>query len=268
MLDVHPVAALFPMLPDDELADMAADIAGRGLLQAIVRDNDGLILDGRNRLAACEIAGVEPRFETYDGDDPAGYALAANIVRRNLTKGQVAMIAAQACSVSEQTMRSMSERTGVSATRIAVASVVLKHSSTLADAVVAGTALLDTAYQQALDAKKAAEGDEAKLAALRAEYPDLADKVVEGDLTLAGARAEAKARTEVARQHAVRVSDTFRSIIGRVLTTYPSPELRAEVVALYSDDLGDARPEMITAKTIRQASEYLGQIADAFEDSR
>jgi len=63
----------------------------RGLLHPVVLDADGWILDGRNRYATCELARVEPRFETYDGDDPAGYALAANIQRRNLTKGQQAM---------------------------------------------------------------------------------------------------------------------------------------------------------------------------------
>jgi ParB-like chromosome segregation protein Spo0J len=49
---------LFPMLADDELEELAADI--KGLLQRIVLDAEGRVLDGRNRLAACEIAGVEP----------------------------------------------------------------------------------------------------------------------------------------------------------------------------------------------------------------
>jgi ParB-like chromosome segregation protein Spo0J len=48
----HPVTDLFPTLPDEELKDLAADIAERGLLHPIV-------LDGRNRYAACQLAGVE-----------------------------------------------------------------------------------------------------------------------------------------------------------------------------------------------------------------
>ncbi len=70
------------MLADDELKDLAADIAERGLLQPLVKDKDGRLLDGRNRLAACGIAGVEPTFITYEGDDPAGYAVSVNVARR------------------------------------------------------------------------------------------------------------------------------------------------------------------------------------------
>jgi hypothetical protein len=66
------------------------------LLQPIVLDSECRILDGRNRHTACEIAKVEPRFETYEGDDPDGYALGVNITRRDLTKGQIALIAARA----------------------------------------------------------------------------------------------------------------------------------------------------------------------------
>ena len=95
-MQVHPVADLFPMLPDEELADLAADIKIRGQLQPIVLDSDGRILDGRNRFAACNLAVVEPQFVTYDGDDPDGYALAVNISRRHMTKGQQALVVAKA----------------------------------------------------------------------------------------------------------------------------------------------------------------------------
>src|SRR5687767_89338 len=101
-LGVHPVADLFPMLADDELRDLADDIKQRGLLQPIVLDGEGRVLDGRNRLAACRLAGVEPTFETYGGDDPDGYALSTNINRRHMTKGQQAMVAARARFVSNQ----------------------------------------------------------------------------------------------------------------------------------------------------------------------
>ena len=98
---IHPVAALFPMLTDDELADMAADISERGLIHPVVLDAEGRILDGRNRYAACKLAGVEPRFETYDGEDPGGYALSVNVTRRNLRPGQRYLVAEQARRLAE-----------------------------------------------------------------------------------------------------------------------------------------------------------------------
>jgi ParB-like chromosome segregation protein Spo0J len=64
-LAVHPVAALFPMLADDELEELAADIKARGLRLPIIRDKEGkTLIDGRNRLVACEKAGVQPDFIT------------------------------------------------------------------------------------------------------------------------------------------------------------------------------------------------------------
>lgn len=65
----HPYADEFPMASQDELDELAASIATVGLIHPVVLTPQGLVLDGRNRLAACEKAGVEPTFETRDGDD-------------------------------------------------------------------------------------------------------------------------------------------------------------------------------------------------------
>lgn len=65
----HPYADEFPMASAEELDELAASIATVGLIHPIVLTPQGLVLDGRNRLAACEKAGVEPAFETRDGDD-------------------------------------------------------------------------------------------------------------------------------------------------------------------------------------------------------
>lgn len=65
----HPYADEFPMASQDELDELAASIATVGLIHPIVLTPQGLVLDGRNRLAACEKADVEPTFETRDGDD-------------------------------------------------------------------------------------------------------------------------------------------------------------------------------------------------------
>lgn len=93
-MKVHPVADLFPMLPDDELADLAADIKANGLQSPIVV-KDKVLIDGRNRLAACEMAGVEPEYVEMNGSDPVAFILSANLARRHMSKGQRAMAAAR-----------------------------------------------------------------------------------------------------------------------------------------------------------------------------
>lgn len=93
---VHPAAALFPMLDDSEIKEMAADIKSNGLLNPIVLLK-GAVLDGRNRLKACEIAGIKPRFTQYTGSiDPVFWVISQNCVRRNLTPSQRAIIAVEA----------------------------------------------------------------------------------------------------------------------------------------------------------------------------
>jgi hypothetical protein len=86
-MNIHPVAALFPMLPLGELSDLAADIKTNGLQQPIVMQGDTL-LDGRNRLAACERAGVNPTFTQYKGDSPVAFIIGVNLHRRHLDQGQ------------------------------------------------------------------------------------------------------------------------------------------------------------------------------------
>jgi site-specific DNA-methyltransferase (adenine-specific) len=86
-MNVHPVAALFPMLPEAELNDLALDIKANGLQQPIVMQADTL-LDGRNRLAACERAGVKPTFTEYKGDSPVAFIIGVNLHRRHLDQGQ------------------------------------------------------------------------------------------------------------------------------------------------------------------------------------
>jgi hypothetical protein len=115
-----------------------------------------------------------PDFVTYDGDDPAGYALACNIQRRSLTKGQAAMIAAKARLVSSQTQAQVAKSAGTSAQRITQANVVLEHASDLVDAVIAGAIGLDAAYEKARANKTSADSEVAQLERLRAKNADLA----------------------------------------------------------------------------------------------
>jgi ParB-like chromosome segregation protein Spo0J len=90
----HEYANLFPMLPDSELRALAADIAANGL-QTPITTLDDMILDGRNRHRACEIAGVDPTFEEYLGGDPLGFVVSHNLHRRHLDESQRGIIAAR-----------------------------------------------------------------------------------------------------------------------------------------------------------------------------
>src|SRR5689334_16914250 len=84
---VHQLADLFPMMHEDELAELAEDILANGLLHPIIIDADGVLIDGRNRLVACEKAGVEPSYQQLDGHDATALIVSANLARRNLSKG-------------------------------------------------------------------------------------------------------------------------------------------------------------------------------------
>jgi hypothetical protein len=90
----HEYANLFPMLSDAELQSLAADIAANGL-QTPITTLDDMILDGRNRHRACEIAGVDPTFEEYLGGDPLAFVISHNLHRRHLTESQRGMVAAK-----------------------------------------------------------------------------------------------------------------------------------------------------------------------------
>jgi hypothetical protein len=121
VVTIHPAADLFPMLGDAELRELGEDINRHGLrekIKIVVRDKEQILIDGRNRLAAMELAGlpifwdpisgencsagegaeVDPVIvEVLDGhwhghietdDEIAAYIISVNIKRRHLTGEQ------------------------------------------------------------------------------------------------------------------------------------------------------------------------------------
>lgn len=90
-MKAHPYAEAWPMLGDDELAELAEDIAANGLRSPIV-SFDGLILDGRNRFAACQQAKVPPAFSEFEGtaDEALAFVQSVNNARRHQSKGSLA----------------------------------------------------------------------------------------------------------------------------------------------------------------------------------
>jgi hypothetical protein len=123
ILPIHPAADLFPLLGDDELRELADDIKANDLHEKVkiierprrrpdagtsnLEDFEQVVLDGRNRLDAMELAGL-PIFsrDTTEIDpelievvspetDPVAYVIGVNIRRRHLTGEQKRNLVAQ-----------------------------------------------------------------------------------------------------------------------------------------------------------------------------
>ena len=97
---IHPICAIFPAMPDTDMAALTESIRTNGLRHPITL-YDGKILDGRHRHSACMLAGVEPRYAEFAGDDAAALALVIdeNLKRRHLDISQRAMVAARAANL-------------------------------------------------------------------------------------------------------------------------------------------------------------------------
>lgn len=167
IVGIHHLADMFPMLSDDELTDLAADIKTNGLRNPISVTAEGMVLDGRNRWEACKRAGVESAAVVYEGDPStyANYIVSVNVTRRHLTPGQRAMLTAKVLvadgrRVDGRWMRNSIDITdarnignsGASSTwRNAMnqAGTVVDHAPELVDAVIRGVTPLHTAFIQA-----------------------------------------------------------------------------------------------------------------------
>ena len=65
------------MLDDESLKELAEDLAANGMLDLVGLSPEGALLDGLNRLRACEMAGVEPGFAVHEGE-PVALIVSAN----------------------------------------------------------------------------------------------------------------------------------------------------------------------------------------------
>ena len=100
LLEYHTLANLFPLLEGAEFDELVADVKTNGLHEPIVVFEEK-ILDGRNRYRACQAAGVEPTYTTYQGDDPLALVISLNLKRRHLNESQRAMVAARLATLRD-----------------------------------------------------------------------------------------------------------------------------------------------------------------------
>ncbi len=100
LMKPHPAATLFPLLGEAELCELIADIEAHGVRQPIVL-HWGLVLDGRNRIRACDQLGLDPPFVEYEGNDPVGFVISVNLRRRHLHDGARAIVAARLATLAQ-----------------------------------------------------------------------------------------------------------------------------------------------------------------------
>lgn len=84
---IHPACLAVPEIDGEDFAKLETSIARDGLRHEILLTEDGLLLDGRNRLLACFNGKIDPRFQKVSLD-PWKVAYSENIARRHLTTKQ------------------------------------------------------------------------------------------------------------------------------------------------------------------------------------
>jgi ParB-like chromosome segregation protein Spo0J len=149
----HPLAEIFPLMEAEEFNALVDDIKANGLREPITTF-ENKILDGRNRYRAVIKAGLQSRlkdekdFRLYTGNDPVGFVISANVLRRHLNESQRALIAAKVVTIKLGdnqhkpggiSVEKVSELFSVSAASIAVAKdVVVKAAPEIIDDVKNG----------------------------------------------------------------------------------------------------------------------------------
>jgi hypothetical protein len=107
---IHPAALLFPMISDADFPAFLDGVRRNGIQQNMVFVGDSLndseLLDGRNRLKAIEILGLDYSeyvdLKSHDEvPDPVAFVMSLNQDRRHLTDSQRAAVAAKCAAQSK-----------------------------------------------------------------------------------------------------------------------------------------------------------------------
>lgn len=166
----HPLAELWPIF-DDVLDELTESIRANGLRFPITVTPDGLVIDGRTRLKACEQAGVEPEFTVYNGNDIITFIEDANSQRRHMSLGARMLTVAEMMAkeglrhegrwqYSEATANYKgSYNSGSRQSYLAQAGVVLDYTPHLVEQVKRGDLTFNAALDQAKAVKASAEAE-------------------------------------------------------------------------------------------------------------
>jgi ParB-like chromosome segregation protein Spo0J len=199
---VHPFAAKFPMVAANELQELADNIKANGQrIPGVVKD--GELIDGRNREAACKLAGVEFEVEEWNekrhGKSVIDFILSINTQRRHLTVSQRATIAADSLPFFEaeaKARQSLSKGGGVAGAK---------------EAVETGTAAEHAASKSGVSVTSVKTAKR-----LKTEAPDEFKKVQKGEKTLANAAKKLKPKAPKKAEPKPDLADKFMKAVKSI----------------------------------------------------
>lgn len=266
-IEAHPDAAIFPMMSADELADLAADIKTNGQRFPIVigkYEDREVIIDGRNRYEACEIAGVEPKFQQLNGHDPKAFILSVNVNRRHLSSMQRAVATAMLFPKGTQGKKTetSTETEKVHSSSLSEARALLAFSPGLAASVLAGTVAFETARKEMLLAQGKIKNETINLRQLRDTRPDLAERVVQGEVTLDAAIALEKSEAEAVKQ---RRWAATKNLVEGVQLLDRSLDTASDLLNEYDPAVAQQMGETITSARLMRVVAFATALAEQME---
>lgn len=295
---IHPAADLFP-LAEADLPALAEDIRrnGQRVPALAIANGDGELelVDGRRRVRACELAGVEPIVETLPtGTDVFALSVSLNVHRRNLTAAQRAIAAAEAwlwvIAKGEEALASpevldkvavaqelgagvvyarfeghdaraqIAELFGSSSKSVQQARALVERDPDAAAAVKAGTEALAEAYEALRERERGRNTRAAKLERLHDAHADLGELVDAGKLTLDEALAAGRERDE---QERTLRQVTTKTLVDLCILGASASDRATHDVAHYDPSYDVTRT--VTPAALRTASAYCAALADELE---
>lgn len=174
---VHEHAEYYPMLSEEQLEELAADIKENGQRDPITVTSDGILIDGRNRWEACKRLGIEPAIKVEDPDEIGAFVRSRN-ERRHQSTGSRAM--STALSLEHDGKRTI-DKAGKGrwaqgsmgsgnfpnsdnwASHMRRAGLIIDFLPDLAWDVISGSIRLDDAYRQACNERDKREAEQQRI---------------------------------------------------------------------------------------------------------
>lgn len=209
-MDIHDVCSLFPMMTEEEFAGLKTDIDLHGQREPILTYR-GKVIDGRNRLLACEELGIKPIVKEWDGDGSlVEFIVSLNLHRRHLNQGQRAAVGVEILtwfeSEAKERQRASGQYSRLGRQSDQVVEIIPQPEKTIVISPKArdqAAKLVGTNPRYIQDAKT-----------IKSAAPDLHEQVKAGTITLPKAKQKVRQIAKDKLRQAARIQQSFEEGIN------------------------------------------------------